>query len=110
MNDHLIFQFYYVFNSFVFGLVERLLTFSSIADITACFHSVNDDVVTLALTLTNLKKIKIMNPMGFVTVKTTVGASKWEDVFRWAALTNASWKIWDAFVVKKACFLMFFSS
>ena len=51
-----------------------------------------------------------MNPMGFVTVKTTVGASKWADVFGWAALTNASCKIWDAFVVKKACFLMFFSS
>ena len=51
-----------------------------------------------------------MNPMGFVTVNTTVGASKWADVFGRAAFTNGSWKIWVAFVDKKAYFLMFFSS
>ena len=51
-----------------------------------------------------------MNPMEFVKVYTTVGASKWADALGRPALTNGSWKIWDAFIVKKACFLMFFSS
>ena len=56
-------------------------------------YSYHPRINFLSRLLTNLLKVKILDPIGLIKVLTIVGVSKWEDILGSAMLTNGSWKM-----------------
>lgn len=56
-------------------------------------YSYHPRINFLSRLLTNLLKVKILDPIGLIKVLTIVGVSKWEDILGNAVLTNGSWKM-----------------